>query len=314
MATKKTSKKGFFLLWYHQIIYSWQNVYNDIYRHRFAGMLTVIVIAISIMLPTVCYLLWKNANGAAKQWSPSPNLTVYLQKDQNQQQIAQLKATILRLDAVKKIDYRSRKQNLEEFRTWSGFNDALDLLNDNPLPDLIIVIPTSHSMNTTALYQLQKNLIALNGVDDVRLDDTWFKRLTALTGLIASIVWALSVLMLIAVFLVIGNNIRLMVFARRQTILVLQLIGATEGFILRPFLYSGIFHGFISAILALILSNLFIFQIDSIILQVSSVFGTTFKLRGLSWEESLFITLLAIIIGWLSALLATKKYLQIAEK
>lgn len=314
MKIKNTKQTGFFVQWYRQIVYAWQNAFNDMRRHRMAAILTLLVIAISITLPTVCYLLWKNASGAAKQWSPSPNLTVYLSKKLDTVRIDRLRVYIKKQPEVQSLEYRSRKQTLEEFRHWSGFGEALDLLDENPLPAVLIVVPKEVDRNPDALHQLRNKIVALSGVDDVRLDDSWFTRLTALTGLVASVVWALSLLMVVAVSLVIGNSIRLMIFSRRKTILIMQLNGATEGFILRPFLYSGMLHGIISAFLALILTEIFIFRVDSIILDVSSVFGTHFMLRGLSWEEGLFIVLLATILGWISAWLATRKYLQFAAK
>jgi len=310
---QQTADNAFFPRWKRQIQYAWQNVFNDFRQHILASLLTIIVIAISITLPTISYLLWKNANGAAHQWYPTPNLTVYLDKSLTTKQTDELLDKIRQYPEVENINYLSRGDALDEFRLWSGFSDAIDLLDENPLPAVAIVIPKEDAKQTTILHAIQAEIIQLKGVDDVRLDDSWFTRLTALTDMIKTIVWTISILMIIAVSLVIGNSIRLAIFARRQTIVVMQLIGATEGFILRPFLYSGIFNGFISAAVALILSEIFIFQIDAIILNVSSIFGTIFTIEGLNWDEALFIILISSIIGWLSALVATKKYLNMTH-
>lgn len=308
-----TDDNAFFPRWFRQIRYGWQNVFNDCRQHIVASLLTIIVIAISITLPTICYLLWKNANQAAHQWYPTPNLTVYLDKSLTTEKTNSLMDQIKQFPEVEEMNYLSRNDTLEEFKLWSGFSDAIDLLDENPLPAVVIIIPKEEAKQTAILHALQSEVTKLNGVDDVRLDDSWFTRLTALTDMVKTIVWTISVFMVIAVSLVIGNSIRLAIFARRQTIIVMQLIGATEGFILRPFLYSGMFNGFVSAVLALILSAIFIFQIETIILNVSSVFGTIFTIEGLSWEESLFIVLMSTIIGWLSAFVATKKYLKMTH-
>lgn len=310
---KQKEGHGFFPRWKRQIQYAWQNVFNDFRQHALASLLTIIVIAISIALPTIGYLLWKNANEAAHQWYPTPNLTVYLDKSLTPNETKILVQKIALYPEVDAINYLSRDETLEEFRLWSGFSDAIDLLDENPLPAVAIVIPKDEAKQTTILHAIQADIIKLAGVDDVRLDDSWFTRLTALTDMVKTIVWTISIFMIIAVALVIGNSIRLSIFARRQTIIVMQLIGATEGFILRPFLYSGMFNGFVSAIFALILSEIFIFQIDAIILNVSSVFGTIFTIEGLNWDEALFIVLIATMIGWLSALVATKKYLNMTH-
>ncbi|MBC9131860.1 cell division protein FtsX [Frischella sp. Ac48] len=301
---------SFFPRWKRQIHYAWQNVYNDFRQHAIASLLTIIVIAISITLPTIGYLLWKNANQAAHQWYPTPNLTVYINKTLNQKDTDNLIKQITQFPEVERVNYLSRDETLQEFKLWSGFSEALELLDENPLPAVAIIMPKDEAKQTAILHAIQTEIVKLKGVDDVRLDDSWFTRLTTFTDMVKTIVWTISIFMMIAVALVIGNSIRLAIFSRRQTIIVMQLIGATDGFILRPFLYSGMFNGFISAILALILSEIFIFRIDAIILNVSSVFGTIFNLEGLNWDESLFIILIATMIGWLSALLATKKYLN----
>lgn len=306
----KKNKNSFFGRWKRQIGYAWCNVFNNFNQHIFASLLTIFVIAISITLPTISYLLWKNANQAAQQWAPSPNLTVYIKKLLTNEQTTELINKLKAYPEVAEVNYLSRDEAKEEFRSWSGFSSALDLLEDNPLPAVAIIIPKENAKETAILHNLQTQLLKMNGIDDVRLDDSWFTRLMALTDMVKSIVLTISIFMIIAVSLVIGNSIRLHIFARRQTIVVMQLIGATEGFILRPFLYNGMFIGLVSAVLALILSEIFILQIDAIILNVSAVFGTIFILKGLLWDESILIILISMIIGWFSALVATKKYLK----
>ncbi|MWN32909.1 MULTISPECIES: permease-like cell division protein FtsX [unclassified Gilliamella] len=310
---KKKDNNSFFSRWKRQIGYAWRNTFNDFSQHIFASLLTVFVIAISITLPTISYLLWKNANQTAKQWYPTPNLTIYINKDLTQEQTTELITKLKSYPEVAQVDYLSREKTIEEFKTWSGFSNALDLLDENPLPAVAIVMPKEEAKKTVILHQLQTELLKLDGIDDIKLDDSWFTRLTALTDMIKSVVWIISVFMIIAVSLVIGNSIRLNIFARKQTIVVMQLIGATEGFILRPFLYSGILIGFISSIISLILSEIFIFQIESIILNVSDVFGTIINIEGLLWDESILIMLITMIIGWFSSLIATKKYLKITR-
>jgi cell division transport system permease protein len=309
----KETKNSFLSRWKRQISYAWRNAFNDFTQHLFASLLTIFVIAISITLPTISYLLWKNANQAAHQWYPTPNLTVYINKELTSEQTTELLAKLKSYSEVDSVDYLSRDETKEEFKTWSGFSSALDLLDENPLPAVAIVTPKEEAKKTVVLHRLQVELLNIGGIDDIKLDDSWFTRLTALTNMVRSVFWIISIFMIIAVSLVIGNSIRLNIFARKQTIIVMQLIGATEGFILRPFLYSGIFIGFVSSVVSLVLSEIFIFQIESIILNVSDAFGTIIHIEGLLWDESLLIIFITIIIGWLSSLVATKKYLKMTQ-
>jgi cell division transport system permease protein len=142
------------------------------------------------------------------------------------------------------------------------------------------------------------------------MDDSWFARLAALTGLVGQVAAMIGVLMIVAVFLVIGNSVRLSIFARRDTINVQKLIGATDGFILRPFLYGGALLGFAGALLSLILSEVLVFRLESVVTQVAAVFGTTFNLTGLAWDESLLLLLVSAMIGWIAAWLATVQHLR----
>ncbi|WCG83239.1 permease-like cell division protein FtsX [Pectobacterium sp. A5351] len=296
--------------WQEQWRYAWMNTLVDMLRQPLATFLTVMVIAISLALPSICYLVWKNVSQAASQWYPSPQLTVYLDKslDDNAAQavITQLQSE----EGVDKVNYLSRNEAMGEFRNWSGFGGALDMLEENPLPAVAIITPKMSFQDSTTLTTLRDRVAATQGVDEVRMDDSWFARLVALTNLVGQISATIGILMVVAVFLVIGNSVRLSIFSRRETINVMKLIGATDGFILRPFLNGGAAMGVGGAVLSLILSQALVWKLDAVVAQVASVFGTTFAVKGLSWDESLLLLLIAGMIGWLAAWLATVQHLR----
>lgn len=116
--------------------------------------------------------------------------------------------------------------------------------------------------------------------------------------------------MIVSLFLVIGNSVRLNIFARRDTINVMKLIGATDGFIMRPFLNGGLVLGALGAIISLIMTFLLVWQLADGVAKVASVFGTQFQIEGLLWEESLLILLLSAMVGWIAAWLATLQHLR----
>lgn len=306
IAKAKALKGG----WREQWRYAWLNTLADMLRQPLATFLTVAVIAISITLPSLCYIVWKNVSQAAQQWYPAPQLTIYLDKSLDEKGAEQTVAGLKQLDGVKSVNYLSREEAMIEFRNWSGFGTALDLLEENPLPAVAIITPKIDFQNSQSLINLRNKVGQLAGVEDVRMDDSWFTRLAALTGLIGQIAMVIGILMVMAVFLVIGNSIRLNIFARRDTINVMKLIGATDGFIMRPFLNSGIILGFFGALLSLILSALLVWQLTGIVTQVAGVFGTTFHIQGFLWDEVLLVILIAAMIGWLAAWLATAQHLR----
>nr|WP_024966477.1 permease-like cell division protein FtsX [Pantoea sp. IMH] len=290
--------------------YALRGTLSDMWRQPLATMLTVMVIAISLTLPGVCYMVWKNVSQAAEQWYPAPQLTVYLSKTLDDDAAEGVVAQLKQEEGVDKVNYLSREEAMGEFRNWSGFGGAMDMLEQNPLPAVAIITPQLNFQNSDTMSNLRERVAKVPGVDEVKMDDSWFARLAALTGLVGQVAAMIGVLMIVAVFLVIGNSVRLSIFARRDTINVQKLIGATDGFILRPFLYGGALLGFSGALLSLLLSEVLVLRLESVVSQVASVFGTTFVLHGLGWDESLLLLLIAAMIGWIAAWLATVQHLR----
>jgi len=293
-----------------QFRYAWNGALQDLKSKPFATFLTIMVIAISLTLPSVCYMVYKNVNQAATQYYPSPQITVYLDKALDDEAAQRVVGQLQAEPGVEKVNYLSREEALGEFRNWSGFGGALDMLEENPLPAVAVIVSKLDFQGTEALNTLRDRVTRVQGVDEVRMDDSWFARLSALTGLVGRVAAMIGVLMVAAVFLVIGNSVRLSIFARRDTINVQKLIGATDGFILRPFLYGGALLGFSGAFLSLILSEILVMRLSSAVTDVARVFGTSFDLNGLSFDECLLLLLVCSMIGWLAAWLATVQHLR----
>ncbi|MFP1723895.1 permease-like cell division protein FtsX [Lonsdalea quercina] len=296
--------------WQEQWRYAWGNTLRDMLRQPLATLLTIMVIAISLTLPSICYLVWKNVSQAATQWYPTPQLTIYLDKALDDKAAEGVIAKIQSTDGVDKVNYLSRNEAMGEFRNWSGFGGALDMLEENPLPAVAIVTPKMTFQSAETMTSLRDRISSIEGVDEVRMDDSWYSRLVAMTGLVGQIAFTIGVLMIVAVFLVIGNSIRLSIFSRRDTINVMKLIGATDGFILRPFLNGGAMLGLCGAVLSLILSQALVWKLSAATAQVAAVFGTTFAVKGMGWDEGLLLLLVAAMIGWLAAWLATVQHLR----
>ncbi|RAP71486.1 putative protein insertion permease FtsX [Candidatus Erwinia dacicola] len=280
------------------------------WRQPLATLLTVMVIAISLTLPSISYMVWKNVSQAAEQWYPAPQLTVYLSKTLDDDAAESVVAQLKKEEGVEKVNYLSREEAQGEFRNWSGFAAAMDILEQNPLPAVAIITPKLNFQNSDTMNSLRDHVSKVQGIDEVKMDDSWFARLAALTGLVGQVAAMIGILMIIALLLVIGNSMRLSIFARRDTINVQKLVGATDGFILRAFLYGGAMLGFAGALLSLVLSQVLVLRLESVVMQVASVFGTTFALHGLAWDESLLLLLIAAMIGWIAAWLATVQHLR----
>lgn len=290
--------------------YAWRSTLNDLKHTPLTTFLTVMVIAISLTLPVLCFIIYKNVSHAAIQYYPAPQITAYLDKTLSDKAAQNVAEQIRQQSAISNVNYLTRQQALDEFRDWSGFSSAIDLLDHNPLPAVVIATPKIDFQSAEQLATLRQRISQIKGVNDIRMDDSWFNRLSALTRLAGQLASVVGLLMVAAVFLVISNSVRLTIFSRRSTINVQKLIGATDGFILRPFLYGGALLGFAGACFALIFSQLLVLRLSSAVSQLSVIFTNKFPISGLSAEESLLIIIICTITGWLAAWLATVQHLR----
>lgn len=294
-----------------QTRYILRSVWQDLLKRKFGTFLTILVIASSLTIPTVGYLLWKNTHQAATEFYPEPELTVYLNKNlsDNEVNLVVEKIRQFETDKIESLNFISRQQSLEEFRSWSGFGEALDIIEDNPLPAVVILKPKKQFSTNDTMLEFRNGLQNIKGVQEIRLDNGWLEKLTALTWLIARIAIVCTLLMLIAVFLVIGNAVRTDVANSRSSIEVQQLLGATDHFIARPFLYTGMIYGFLGSLLAILFSSVVISYLTSVVKYVTDMFTVKFELHGLGFSEVLFLIVACIFIGWLSAKIATSKHI-----
>lgn len=294
-----------------QTRYILRAVWSDLVKRKLSTFLTVLVIAASLTIPTVSYLLWKNIDHAATEFYPEPELTVYLNKNLSDNEANLVVEKIRQFDAdkIENLNFISRQQSLEDFQSWSGFAEALDIIEDNPLPAVVILKPKKAFTTNDEMLTLRNGLQSIKGVQEVRLDNGWLEKLTSLTWLFARVGTVCTILMMIAVFLVIGNVVRTDVANSRASIEVQQLLGATDHFIARPFLYKGMIYGFLGSLLAILFSSVVISYLMGVVKYVADIFTVKFELNGLDLSEMFFIIVVCIFIGWLSANIATNKHI-----
>ena len=297
-----------------QSVYVLRAVLADLLKRKFATLLTVLVIAVSLTIPTVSYLLWKNIHHATTQFYPESELTVYLHKNLSEEDANLVVEKIRQQEGVESLNYISRQESLNEFRHWSGFSEELDVLDDNPLPAVVMIKPSKAFNESQQRNELRENLDKIKGVQEVRLDNDWLEKLTALTWLVAHVAIFCTVLMAIAVFLVIGNSIRADVYSNQANIEVMKLLGATDQFILRPFLYTGMIYAALGGFFACIFSSLTIGYFTGAVKYVTDIFAVNFNLNGLGLVEFLFLIVVCIIMGYIGAWLSATRYTRLLDK
>ena len=297
-----------------QSVYVLRAVLADLLKRKFATLLTVLVIAVSLTIPTVSYLLWKNIHHATTQFYPESELTVYLHKNLSEEDANLVVEKIRQQEGVESLNYISRQESLNEFRHWSGFSEELDVLDDNPLPAVVMIKPSKAFNESQKRNELRENLDKIKGVQEVRLDNDWLEKLTALTWLVAHVAIFCILLMAVAVFLVIGNSIRADVYSNQANIEVMKLLGATDQFILRPFLYTGMIYAALGGFLACIFSSLTIGYFTGAVKYVTDIFAVNFNLNGLGLVEFLFLLVVCVIMGYIGAWLSATRYIRLLDK
>ncbi|MDH2998532.1 cell division protein FtsX [Pasteurellaceae bacterium LFhippo2] len=295
-----------------QTQYILRSVWQDLCKRKLGVFLTVLVIAVSLTIPTVSYLLWKNTSHAAKEFYPEPEITVYLHKNLTEHDIDPVVNLVKQFESnkIESSNYISRQQSLDEFKTWAGFGDALDILDDNPLPAVVTLKPKKDFSSPENMIELRDGLQKIKGVQEVRLDNGWLEKLSALSQLIGRVAVTCTLLMIFAVFLVISSGVRSDVSNKRASIEVMQNLGATDYFISRPFIYTGMIYGFLGSLFALLFSLVTIGYFTGIVRYVSDMFTVKFELNGFDISEIVLIITVSVFLGWLSAHIATNRYIQ----
>jgi cell division transport system permease protein len=280
-------------------------------RQPLASLLTVLVIAIAIALPAGLRVLVSNASILSGTWEDAADFTVYLALDVSDERAAQLAEEIERRDDVGKVELIDRAAALASFRAQSGLGGVLDALDENPLPSTLVVSPASGI--DADVETLARDLDALPETDVVQLDTAWVARLRAMLSLAARIVDIASVLLGLAVAIVIGNTIRLEIENRKVEIEVSKLVGGTDAFIRRPFLYLGLCYGLFGALIAAALIGLTLWLLAAPVASLVDLYGSTFRLAGLSVRDFGVLVGGGALLGWAGAALATARHLRAIE-
>lgn len=287
--------------------------FTRLYRKPVATGMTVAVIGISLALPASLLVLVQNVKQVSGSWQGAARISLFLKQGLSDQDVQNTASAVRDTKGVASLQIVSADQALAEFKSRSGFGDALALLGDNPLPAVLVVQPdAAHSTPETA-RQLGQSLTRLPQVDRVRLDVQWLRRLQAILDILGRAVLIIGCLLGLAVILIVGNTIRLDIEGRRTEIEVSKLIGATDRFIRRPFLYYGAGYGFTGGILAWLLVTVSLALLGGPVTRLAGLYGSNFSLTGAGLSGALMLLAGGGLLGWLGAWLAVARHLRDIE-
>lgn len=290
--------------WLDLQLYSLVSSFGRILARPWATLLTVGVMAIALALPLGLWLALGNVERFSGSVRESREIGVFLQPAVDGAGAQALADRLAARAEVRSVRLRSPEEGLAEFREMADLAGALDVLEHNPLPWVLVVEPVD------AGFALADELRALPEAEIVQHDALWRQRLDAWLGFGERAVWVVALLLGLGALLVVGNTVRLDIQSRSEEISVLQLLGATDGFVRRPFLYLGAWYGLSAGLIALLVMLVAGLALQGPLSQLIASYGSTFRLHGPGFEGAIKVLGGATALGWVGAWLATGHHLR----
>jgi cell division transport system permease protein len=283
---------------------------GSVVHQPFATLMTMGVIGLALALPLFLDLALQNVRTATGNWNEAFDVSVYMDKRASSARTATVAKLLRQRNDVAAVRVVTADQALAQFRDASGFGKALDALEGNPLPDTLIVTPTLIAGTPQGMEALKGAIAAMADVQTVQLDTDWVKRLHAMLGLLRRVVVLTGGLLGAGVVLIVGNTIRLDILNRRAEIEVMKLVGASDGFARRPFLYSGIWYGLGGGLMALILVFIAVAALAQPAESLAKLYGSQFHLEGLGFRTGVRVLVLSAGLAWLGSWLAATRHIR----
>ncbi|MBS3964718.1 MAG: permease-like cell division protein FtsX [Methylomonas sp.] len=271
-------------------------------RTPFTSAMTLLVLAIAISLAAAFYIVVANLQQMTGNLQASNQMSLFLKDNVSEAAAGKLAEQFRQHGGIESANVITRQQAMAEFKAHSGFGDALKALDSNPLPNLIQVQPKHALDDKAAVEALLTELRQIPQVEFVQIDMQWVSRLQAVMAIASRSVAIVGVLLGLAVIFITGNTIRLELQDRRNEVYIAKLVGATNGFIQRPFLYAGFWLGLIAGVIAWIIVTLMLVIVESPVEKLSSLYDGSFELMYISFSEFMLLLMmtstLAVLGSW----------------
>lgn len=270
-------------------------------------LLNVLIIGIALSLPVGGYVLLKSVQSLAAQLNGKPQISVFLTTGTNANEIERIGEKLKQHAAIKSVEFISRSVALKKLQQSTGLADVVGSLAQNPLPDAFVIYPKEGNVST--LEALRDELKTWQHFEHVQLDSAWIHKLEALLDFGQLAVAILAALLSLALIAITFNTIRLQILTRRDEIEVAKLIGATDAFIRRPFIYFGLTQGLLGGISAWLLVSACLMLLNNNLANLNLLYASAFSLQPLSLADSLSLLIFSAYLGWLGAWFSVSQHL-----
>ncbi|AFI84103.1 MULTISPECIES: permease-like cell division protein FtsX [Methylophaga] len=285
---------------------------GELWRQPVATSMTLLVIGIALLLPAGLFVILKNVEQVSGEWQHANRISLFLQDEISDKRGEQLAEQLQTWPDIVDVSFQSAQQSLNEFREISGLESLLDTLPENPLPAVIIIEP-EEAQQQEAIEALLERLDALPEVDLAQLDMQWLQRLRSINETGQRGITILAILLSLSVLLVIGNTIRLAILNRQTEIRVIKLVGGTNTFVRRPFLYTGMWYGFLGGVLAWIALLISLLIISGPIDELAALYDSQFTLKWFGGQMLFALPISGLLLGVMGAWLAVSRHLNAIE-
>jgi cell division transport system permease protein len=276
----------------------------------FTSMMTVAVLAIAISLASGFYLFLVNLQQLTGNLESTAQISLFLKDNVSDASANKLADTIRQNPIVQEVNLISREQGLADFKTYSGFGAAISALDKNPLPIVVQVIPKNTLESKQGLTRLLHDFQQQKEVDIAEMDMQWVERLQAMMDVAHTTATLLNLILGLSVLFIISNTIRLEFHSRRDEVIIAKLVGATNGFIKRPFLYCGFWIGFISGVSSWFIVTVMLLILRQSIETLSALYGGSFHLLFFSFTDTVKLLFISSALGVLGSWVVISYQLQ----
>ncbi len=272
-----------------------------------ASLLNVTIIGIALSLPVGGYVLLKSVQSLGTQIAGTPQISVFLAMSTSASDIERIGDRLGQHAAIRRVEFVPRDAALKKLQQSAGLSDVIGGLAQNPLPDAFIILPKDGDAKT--LEALRDELKSWSRIEHVQLDSSWIHKLAALLDFGRLAIAILAGLLSFSLIAITFNTIRLQILTRREEIEVAKLIGATDAFIRRPFLYFGLTQGLLGGVAAWLLVAGSLLLLNHQVGALARLYASDFSLQHLSLGDSLTLLGFSAYLGWLGAWFSVSQHL-----
>lgn len=310
---RKSVKYNLLSSWLANHVWALVSTLGTLYRTPVSTLMTTVVIGIALALPAGLYIVLQNIQYLSSSWDKGTQVSLFLHQDVKQKD-AQLLATQLRKHAeIENVEYISADAALDEFRKKSGFDQALEMLDENPLPTVLVIKMDKATPSKTEVAELLNELQGIDQVDFAQLDMQWLEKLNGLIDIGHRSILIVALSLGVAIFVIVSNTIRLTIQNRQQEIEVTKLIGGTDAFIQRPFLYAGMWYGVIGSLIAVILVWLALGLLENPVNRMATLYNSDYALIRLGAGDTITLILLGVLLSWTGSWFSVRRQLREIE-